>query len=44
VKEREHIKDLGIDGKIIIWILEICDVMVWTGFSWLRIGSSGRSM
>jgi len=34
--------DPGVDGKIILrWIFRKCDVWVWTGFSWLRIGTGG---
>jgi hypothetical protein len=29
---RDHLEDLGIDGRIIL---------VWTGFLWLMIGTSG---
>jgi hypothetical protein len=33
---------LGIDGKIILeWILGIYGEWVWTGFTWLRIWTSG---
>ena len=32
----------GIDRRIIlVWIPRKCDVGVWTGSSWLRIGRSG---
>jgi hypothetical protein len=34
--------DASVDGKIILkWIFRKWDVGVWTGFSWLRIGTSG---
>jgi len=40
--EREHLGDPGVDGKIILrWIFRKCDVGVWTGWSWLRIGTGG---
>jgi len=32
----------GVDGRIIIRsIFRRCDVGVWTGWSWLRIGTGG---
>jgi hypothetical protein len=38
VRERDHLEDLVIGGKIILsGILRGCDVGVWTGLSWLRI-------
>jgi hypothetical protein len=40
---RNCLGNLGIDGRIILkWILSKQGVMVWTGFTWLRIGSSGE--
>jgi hypothetical protein len=42
LKGRDHSEDLGIDGKKISeWILGKQDGKVWTGFIWLRIGTSG---
>jgi hypothetical protein len=38
--ERDHMGEPGVNGRIIlIWIFGKWDVEVWTGFSWLRIGT-----
>jgi hypothetical protein len=40
VKEKDHLGDLGVDGRIIlIWIFRERDVGVWTGMLWLWIGT-----
>jgi hypothetical protein len=40
-KRRDHWKDLGVDGIIILeWILKLVG-RAWTGCIWLRIGTSG---
>jgi len=37
-----HRGDTGVDGRIIIrWIFRKWDVGLWTGSSWLRIGTGG---
>jgi len=42
LRERDHLGDPGIDGRIILrWILRKLDVGIWTGWSWLRIGTGG---
>ena len=45
LREIDHLRDPGVDGRIILrrifWKL---DVEVWTGSSWLRIGTGGRHM
>jgi hypothetical protein len=35
---------LGIDGRILEWVLEKQGGKVWTGFIWLRIGTSDRPL
>jgi len=40
MRERAHLEDPEVDGRIIlIWIFRKCDVGVWSGSSWLRIGT-----
>jgi hypothetical protein len=40
--EIDHLEDPGLDGKIILrWIFRKWNVGVWTGSSWLRIGTGG---
>jgi len=41
-RERDHLGDPGVDGRIILrWIFRKWDVGVWPGSSWLRIGTGG---
>jgi len=41
-KGKNHVGDPGVDGKIILrWIFKKRDVRVWTGSSWLTIGTGG---
>jgi hypothetical protein len=43
LKGKVHLEDIGIDWEIILeWILGKWGGEVWTGFIWLRIGTSGR--
>jgi hypothetical protein len=42
LRERDHSGDPGVDGRILLrWILRKCDMRVWIGSSWLRIGRGG---
>jgi len=37
-----HLRDPGVDVRIMLrWIFRKWDVRVWTGSSWLRIGTGG---
>jgi hypothetical protein len=45
LREKYHWGDPGIDGRIILrWIFRKWDVGVWTGLSWLRIGTGGGQL
>ena len=40
--ERGHLGDTGVDGRIILrWVIRKMNVEVWTGSSFLGIGTSG---
>jgi len=42
LRERDHLGDPGVDGFIILrWMVREWDVGLWTGWSWLRIGTGG---
>jgi len=42
LRERDHLGDPGVDWRIILrWVYRNWDVGVWTGSSWLRIGTGG---
>ena len=39
MRERYHLGDAGVDGRIILkWLFKKWDVGVWTGSIWLRMG------
>jgi hypothetical protein len=40
-RERDHLGDPGVDrNKILRWIFRKWDVGVWTGLSWLMMGTA----
>ena len=42
LRERDYLKDSGVDGRIILrWIFWKRDVGLWTGSSWIRVGTDG---
>ena len=42
LRERDHFENPGLDGRILLrWIFRKWGVRVWTGSSWLRIGTGG---
>jgi hypothetical protein len=45
LRERGNVVDPGVDGKMILsWIFGKCYVGVWTGSTWLRIGTGDRHL
>jgi hypothetical protein len=45
VRERDRWGDPSINGRIILkWIFSKWDAGVYTGLSWLRIGTGGRHL
>jgi hypothetical protein len=41
-ERKDHFEDPGLEGMIILrWIFRKWDVWVWTGSSYLRIGTGG---
>jgi len=42
LRERDHLGDRGVDGRIILrWIFRNLNVGLWTGSSYLSIGTGG---
>jgi hypothetical protein len=42
LRDRDHLGDPDVDERVILrWIFRKWDVGVWTGWSWLRIGTDG---
>jgi hypothetical protein len=39
MKERDHLRDLGVNRIILKWFLQ--SVKLWAGFIWIRTGTSG---
>jgi len=45
LKERYYFGDAGVDGRIILrWIFRKWGMGLWTGLSWLRLGTGGRHL
>jgi len=45
LKERDHLGNPGVDGRIIFrWIFRKWDVGVWTGSSWRMIETGGGQL
>jgi hypothetical protein len=42
VTVKDHLKDLGVDGRIILqWIFMKWDGETWAGLIWIKIGTDG---
>jgi hypothetical protein len=39
---KRQLEDSGLDGRIMLrWVFRMRDMGVWTGLTWLRIGTGG---
>jgi len=41
MRERDHLEEPGLQGRLLRWILKKWDGGPWTGLIWLRIGTGG---
>jgi hypothetical protein len=45
LRERDHLGDQGVDERITLrWVFRKWDVEVWTGSSWLMLGTGGENL
>ena len=45
LRVKDHLGDPGVDGRITLrWTFRKWDMGLWTGSSWLRIGTGGRHL
>jgi len=44
LRERNHLEDPSLDGRIFRWLFRKWDVGAWTGSIWLRIGTDGEHL
>jgi len=44
LRERDHLEDPDVDGRILRWIFRKWDVGAWTGSMWMRIGTGGGQL
>jgi hypothetical protein len=39
-KERVHLENIGVNGRILQWSLKKCDGKAWAQFNYVRVGIS----